>query len=111
MVKDVEEHIAVRNGGFGDQLNHLAWLCITGHYAIERILESDRSHGLCWLSLDVSSSIVLTYSITRSPYPMSRSRPTPTNSERALRPAARQIVVRLLDTGQPGGGTVIHPTG
>jgi hypothetical protein len=52
MAKTIEEHLAMANGGSTDRLAHLAWLRIDDHYAIERILEFDRTKS-CWLSLDV----------------------------------------------------------
>lgn len=58
MAKEVEQHRAMPTGGSVDPLVHLAWLRIDGHYAIECILEFDKTKGR-WLTLDVSSPAIV----------------------------------------------------
>ena len=114
MVKEVEEHVAMANGGSTDQLAHLAWLRIDGHYAIERILEFDPTKS-CWLSLDVSSPAALNVAVYRID---STGEPAKSDTETSVNkrcPIARKIARNLLDhlDGDAPGWweTVIHPTG
>jgi hypothetical protein len=113
MAKEVEEHLAMAHGGSTDRLAHLAWLRIDGHYAIERILEFDRSKS-CWLSLDVSSTAIVHVVMNSID---SAGEPTKSDAETSVRklcPVARQVARNLLnhlDDQQPGWWeTGIHPT-
>ena len=93
MAKDVEEHVAMANGGTGDRLAHLAWLRIDDHHAIERILETDPTKG-CYLTLDVSAPATF-YVLVYRPKPATD--PDTAASVRELCPAARKIATNLLD--------------
>lgn len=92
MAEVVEDHLAMANGGSTDRLAHLAWLRIDGHYAVERILESDRTKG-CWLTLDVSAPATMHVLVNR----IERADPDTGTSVRELCPVARQVATNLLD--------------
>ncbi|MFC4856696.1 hypothetical protein [Actinophytocola glycyrrhizae] len=97
MAKQVEEHRAMSAGGAVDRLAHLVWLRIDDHYAIERVLEFDRTSS-CFLTLDVSSSFVLTVSMYFID-PVT-SEPADSDVETAVRercPTARAVADELLD--------------
>jgi Protein of unknown function (DUF3558) len=114
MAKEVEQHRAMSNGG-SDPLTHLAWLRIDGHYAIERILEFDKTKS-CWLTLDVSSPATINAAVYRIDPATGEPAETDTHtSVNEFCPVARQVARNLLDhldPQQPGWWeTAIHSTG
>lgn len=54
MRENAEYHLKSAAGDTTDELTHLAWLRIDGHYAFERILKSDRGQG-CTIYADYGS--------------------------------------------------------
>lgn len=114
MAEEVEKHVAMADGRSPDQLAHLAWLRVGGHYAIERILKSDESKS-CWLSLDLSTTVVV-YLVLDSID--STGNPVESDTETSVRtvcPTARTVALELLDhldgDAPPWWETVINPTG
>jgi hypothetical protein len=111
MAKAVEEHLAMANGGAADRLAHLAWLRVDGHYAIERILEFDRTKA-CWLTLDVSSPATVHTIVYRINAVTGEPAESDTDtSVRELCPVTRQVAKNLLDHLEPAWWeNVIRPT-
>lgn len=112
MATEVEQHRDMSNGGSTDPLAHLAWLRIDGHYAIERILELDRTKS-CWLSLDVSSSTIVHVALYRIDTTGEPAESDTDTSLRKLCPVTREIAKNLLDhlDDQQPGWWEVQPTG
>lgn len=96
MAKEVEEHIAMANGKSTDRLAHLAWLRVDGHYAIERVLDSDRTKS-CWLSIDLSATAIVHISVYAID---STGEPSNSDTETSVRefcPTTREVAINLLN--------------
>jgi hypothetical protein len=103
MADEVEEHLAMATDKSIDSLAHLAWLRIDGHYAIERVLELDRTKS-CWLTLDVSSTVTLRTVVYR--IDTTTGEPAETDTDTSVRkvcPVTRKVAKNLLHHLDPQG--------
>lgn len=110
MADQVAEHVDMATGRTTDQLAHLAWLRVGGHYAIERVLEFDPS-ATCTLTLDLSIPGTLYVQLFPTDGTGESVEAEPTDSVEKRCPAARRMAAQLLDhLDNQGKRSITKPT-
>lgn len=96
MADQVAEHVDMATGRTTDRLAHLAWLRVGTHYAIERVLEFDRS-ATCMLTLDLSIPGTVHVQVFPTDPSGDPVEAEPADSVESRCPIARRLAAQLLD--------------